>query len=222
MKLFNKIFCFLILFGLGSCVSNKNTRSENLIGKYAWAGIYGVGSVIELKSDTTFIFNWTAGLSNGTSEGTWSLRRNSVILNSYKQPWAAVGPKFDLIEEKIQESDTLTIKLIDEFNEIVPFALIGLKLGNDVDNPEQSDMDGVCRLFNVSADSLIIRAIGYRDIDYKLKPGTSYLKFKMESRDVYYRYFTDTKWKWKNNRLYDRTIHKDRLVRKDYYEKTKE
>lgn len=45
--------------------------NKDIIGKYQWKGIYGVGSSIELKKDKTFEYNWQTGLVWGTTFGTW-------------------------------------------------------------------------------------------------------------------------------------------------------
>ena len=195
--------------------------TEQIVGKYQWNGVYGVGSTIKLEADQTFEYNWQTGLIGGTSIGTWKKEGNKITLNSDLQPPEKGIQNFEIIETTKNESDSLSIKVLGPDNENVPFANCVLKQDTLTVTGASSDFQGEVMLPKLEADSLIISFIGYETIRHTLDSSVSNYIFKMEERNEYYEYFTDETWVYKNWRLYDPSIKKDKYVKKNYYERIK-
>lgn len=202
-----------------SCSTTKNLTTEQIIGKYQWNGIYGAESTIELKADQTFKYNWQTGLIGGTTFGTWEREGAKIILNSELQPSENGIQKFEITNTGSKKSDLLSIKVVGPGNESVPFATCVLKNDTTTLKEASTDLQGEAELPGLEADSLIISFVGYKTIRYKLDSSISTLVFKMEEGNEYYEYFTNETWTYKNERLYDPSIKKDKYVKKDYYEK---
>ena len=114
MKVFYLFFLFLI-FG---CSSSKKVNDSDIVGKYSYKGVYGVGSTIEFKESRTFIYTWVTGLLNGTTEGTWSVSGKKIILNSDRKKSDSI--KFRILENSDNNSDVYNFKFLDENENIVP------------------------------------------------------------------------------------------------------
>ncbi|NEV95065.1 carboxypeptidase-like regulatory domain-containing protein [Psychroflexus sp. YR1-1] len=214
-------FTILTILIFISCSSTKNLTTDHIIGKYQWNGIYGIGSTIELKADQTFEYNWQTGLIRGTTFGTWEKDGTQITLNSNLQPPENGIENFEIIETEKNKSDSLLIKVIGSDNESVPFAACVLKQNTTTLTGASTDFQGETKLPKLEADSLIISFIGYKTIRHRLDSSVSTYVFKMEEENEYYEYFTNEKWTYKNERLYDPSIKKDKYVEKDYYEKIK-
>ena len=210
------ILTFLIFI---SCSSTKNLTTQQITGKYKWNGIYGIGSTIELKADQTFEYNSQIGLIGSTTFGTWEKEGIQITLNSNLQPPENGIDNYEIIETEKNESDFLFIKVIGPDNESVPFAACFLKQDTVTLTGASTDFQGITNLPMLKADSLIISFIGYKTIRHRLDSSFSAYIFKMKERSECYEYFTDEKWTFKNGRLYDPSIKKDKYVRKDYYER---
>jgi hypothetical protein len=195
--------------------------TEQISGKYQWNGVYGIGSTIELKTDQTFEYNWQTGLIGGTTFGTWEKEGTRITLNSNLQPPKNGTEDFEIIETEKKESDSLLIKVIGPDNESVPFVDCVLKEDTSTLTGASTDFQGQTKLPKLDADSLIISFTGYKTIRHRLDSSFSTYVFKMEEGNEYYEYFTDETWTYKNGRLYDPSIKKDKYVKKDYYEKIK-
>lgn len=195
--------------------------TEQIIGKYQWNGIYGIGSTIELKADQTFEYNWQSGLILGTTFGTWEKEGTKITLNSHLQPPENGIEDFEIIETEKKKSDSLLIKVIGSDNESVPFAACVLKQNTTILTVASTDFQGETKLPKLEADSLIVSFIGYKTIRHQLDSSVSTYVFKMEVGNEYYEYFTNETWIYKNERLYDYSIKKNKYVEKDYYEKIK-
>jgi hypothetical protein len=210
------ILTFLIFV---SCSTTKNITTEQIIGKYQWSGVYGVGSTIEIQEDQTFEYNWQAGLMRGTTFGTWERDGNKIILTSEMQPSKNGIENFEIISTERKSSDSLSIKVISPYKETVPFAACILKKDTTTLAGVSTDFQGETKLPKLEADSLIISLLGYKTIRHKLDHSISTYVFKMEEGNDYYEYFTGETWTYKNGRLYHSSIKKEKYVKKDYYEK---
>jgi hypothetical protein len=212
------ILTFLIFI---SCSSTKNLTREQIIGRYQWNGVYGVISTIKLKADQSFEYNWQIGLIGGTTFGTWEREGSKIILNSELQPFENGIETFEIIKAERKNSDFLSVKIIGPDNESVPFAACVLKQDTTTLKGVSTDFQGETKLPKLEADSLIISFVGYKTIRHKIDQSISTYVFKMEEGNDFYEYFTNETWTYKNGRLYDPSIKKDKYVKKDYYEKIK-
>ena len=214
---------YLILIVLiVSCQSIKDFNEEKIYGKYRWYGIYGVTSSITLNKDKTFIYRWQQGLMNGTTNGNWRLVAQTLVLNSEKQPNDPVE-KFQIISEESIPSNHYHLKIMEENNE--PMWFVSCTLMNDTVSIHHTvtDTNGVCKIPLVEEGNKIeICFLGYYSIDIPVGElnGNS-LIIKMKEKAAYYEYFTNRRWKIKDDKLIDPAIKKDRYVKKNYYEKVK-
>ena len=214
-------YVILTLLIFISCSSTKSLTTEQIVGKYQWHGVYGIRSTIELKADQTFEYNWQTGLISGTTFGIWKRDENKITLNSKLQPPENEIQNFEIIRIEKYKSDSLSIKVIGYDNESLPSAFCVLMKDGLVLTGAGTDLQGETKLPKSEADSLIISFIGYKTISIPPDSSISKYIFKMEEGDEYYEYFTDETWTYKDGRLYDPSIKKDKYVKKNYYERIK-
>ena len=202
-----------------SCSTTKNLTENKILGTYHWTGIYGVGASIELKKDGVFEYNWVTGLINGTTIGTWTLEGRKIKLNSEFQPDTNLNQDFEIISTEKSDTGLLTLKVLDSNGSPVYFARCFLEHNNKVIESSTTDLNGFAKLNKLDSDSLKIQFIGYKTVKIKYDKTVSHYEIKMKEIHDYYEYFTDKVLIYKNKRLYDKTIKKNKYVRKNYYER---
>ncbi len=217
-KMRTTLFILTFLF-FASCSVNKNLTHEQLFGKYRRNPIYGVSNSIELKSDLTFIYDWQAGLMNGRTYGKWEVNGNRIVLNSEQKP-----PEYNYEVLKINSlnSDTLTIKIYNAEGMEMPFANCLLKVGATTLINASSDSTGEMNFPRINtADSLIIKYLGYKTIRYHIENSEFDYIFHMKDEITNIRYFSNETWIFKRDRLYDPLFKWHFYDRKNYYIKIK-
>lgn len=182
-----------------SCSSTKNLTDKDLIGKYRFEFDYWVYSTIDLKEDNTFEYEWIAGLTGGTTYGTWKRERNKIILNSeLKKP-----KDYEIIRADNKESDSITIKIVFYMGDI---ELVGanclLELNNKIVETTSTNFDGIAVLPKVEADSLEVSFAGLKTIRHKLDKNQTYYEFRMKD-DFFYENFKNDIWIFKSGKLYN-------------------
>ncbi len=197
----------------------KTPTTKEVAGRYNWGGIYGVSSTMLLKEDSTFTFNWQAGLMWGETVGSWNIKRNKITLHSNQQPRNNTGIR-EPIMTKSTPSDHIEIEVIDQDSISLVLVGVALKRGNDKLWVGKADFNGKVVLPNIQADSIYITFPGFENITYPIKDtAISYYKFQMEMDDLGFRYFTQEKWKYRPNRLYDPTVYRDKNTKPHYHVK---
>lgn len=182
-----------------SCSSTKNLTDKDLIGKYRFEFDYWVNSTIDLKEDNTFEYEWIAGLTGGTTHGTWKRERNKIILNSDLQK----SDDYEIIRTDNKQSDSITVKMISATDNLpLPGANCMLKLNKKIVKAISANLDGIAVLPKIEADSLEMSFIGYGTIRHKLDSDITYYEFKMKE-DFFYEYFTEDIWIFKSGKLYN-------------------
>lgn len=202
-----------------SCSLSKNISEKELTGTYQWSGIYGVGATIELKKDGVFEYNWVAGLTSGTTKGKWTCEARTIKLNSDLQPGINSTPDFEIIKTEKGNTGTLTLKVLNTDNNPLLLALCYLQRNDSITASANTGTDGMAQLPKADSDSLIIKFVGYKTAYLKYDPAVSYYEIKMIEMPSHYVYFTNKELIFKNNRMYDTSIKKDKYVRKNYYER---
>lgn len=206
---------YIFIFFLFSCSATKQVPTKETTGTYGWTGYYGDASLITLYSDSTFRYNWQSGLIQGTTLGSWTQKRNSIILNSHLQPDKSVND-FEVIETSAGHPDTISIKVVSAKNEPVPF--VACVLSTDTSTIALStDFEGEVRFQKIPADSLELYYLGKTE---RLKLDSSISRYVLEvvDGDGYYQFFTNEEWKLINGRLYCPNLKNDGIVN-DYFEK---
>jgi len=215
----NKILILMVLFF--SCKSIKTEKGE-IVGKYQWYGIYGVASNITLNKDNTFIYHWQTGLINGTTNGNWKLKGNTLILNSEKQPFKEED--FSIKERNKTSDNHFEVKVIDEEEKYeLIFATCILEKDTNLIIEKSTDINGNCILpFVENPDKLKFSYVGYKEVEISTKElTTNSFILEMKEENNYYEYFTNREWKVRKGKIYDPKIRKGKYVKKNYYERIK-
>lgn len=189
----------MLLLIFVSCSSTKNLTDKDLIGKYQFEFDYWVNSTIDLKENNTFQYEWVAGLSGGTTYGTWKREKNKIVLNSEKQRIK----NYEVIRTDNKKSDSIIVKAVFYMgDEVLPLANCVLELNRKMVGSSSTNIDGIAVLPKVEADSLQVSFIGLKTIRHKLDKDITYYEFRMKD-DFFYEYFTNDIWVFKNGKLYD-------------------
>ena len=90
-----------------------NTIAQTLAtiaGEYYLKGVMEMASGIKLNTDSSFEFFFSYGALDRSGAGKWSLKNNTIILNS---PLPA-SQDFALVSNKTVNNDQLTIKILEQ------------------------------------------------------------------------------------------------------------
>ena len=205
-----------------SCSTTTKITLEQITGKYHWSNIYGVHSTIQLNENKTFEYKWQAGLIQGITYGSWNRSGKKIILNSEIQPSDDKQNNFEILKFASGKSDSLSIKVVNLNNEPIGFVHCILKTDTLKLTGASTGFQGKATIPKLKADSLIIIPPGnYKAIHLKFDYSVSRYEFKMDDINENYTYFTEEAWEYKEDRLYDPSIKKDKHTKKCYYEKIK-
>ena len=216
-----KTIYFILVILLSSCfVFKKNIiRNKDVVGEYN-GSVYGKRDIgkynpfgfqpsLKIYKDNTFLYEWTSphipiDKKFGKTTGKWTIIGDSLEMNSDLQP--SFNPKksnYSLLEKSENISDSLRIEIIDDDNQIVPFAPCVLMSNSIVKASSRTNGIGVASLPRISADSLIILAYN-SEIRMKAEKGISYYKFRIIQYTSDYVYFTNNKFVLSNDSLIGR------------------
>lgn len=196
---------------------NAQTENIDIIGKYNRTGSLGFSARIELKPDSSFVYNWSIGLMGGITKGYWHLNNKNLILNSELQPNIH---KTDFLLEEMNKtsSQKITIQVKTKSGESLPFATCTGYLNEQIFEGS-TDMDGKISFDIESIERIEISFVGFKLVSFmNLDKSINDFVFVLEEESDYYEYFTNEKWRVKKGRLYDYKIKKDRWT-KNYFEK---
>ena len=196
-----------------NCTTNKNM----IYGKYVWDGGYDVYESIQIKSDSTFEFNWYAGLAGeGITLGKWKVNNGNLVLNSFNQSSNTLN--FVVLNELVNSKDFIEVKIVDQYGPVFGANCEFLFKGNNVAF-STSNSDGIVMISKQKFDTIKITFIGKQEIIYLLKyKDFNFFEFEMLDK-VDYLFFNNEKWKIKKNRLYSKSVKSIKSLEKNYYEK---
>ena len=214
MKVFYLFFLFLI-FG---CSSSKKVNDSDIVGKYSYKGVYGVGSTIEFKESRTFIYTWVTGLLKGTTEGTWSFSDNKIVLNSNRKESEDV--KFKILENSDNNSDFFSFKSLDENKNIVPNVNCILLKDNNETKGFEANFDGELQI-SKKEDFQKIKFLftGFQEFEIKKEDLKGNMTLMMIQKETYYLYFENEVMILKGDKIYTDLIKKTRHVKNDFFTK---
>ena len=98
----------LVFIIVSSCSTYKN---NDVSGFYRTKGGFEWGSSIYLNIDSTFSYKWQTGLIIGVTTGRWSIKNDSLILNSDWQPKEDAVPDYYLIDRSKVDSGEIVFEL---------------------------------------------------------------------------------------------------------------
>ncbi|SHI79593.1 hypothetical protein SAMN05444337_0820 [Flavobacterium haoranii] len=188
-----------------------------IYGKYVWDGGYDVYESIQIKSDSTFEFNWHAGLAGeGITLGKWKVNNGNLVLNSFNQSSNTLN--FVVLNELVNSKDFIEVKIVDQYGPVFGANCELLFKGNNVAF-STSNSDGIVMISKQKFDTIKITFIGKQEIIYLLKyKDFNFFEFEMLDK-VDYLFFNNEKWKIKKNRLYSKRVKSIKSLEKNYYEK---
>ena len=188
-----------------------------IYGKYVWDGGYDVYESIQIKSDSTFEFNWYAGLAGeGITLGKWKVNNGNLVLNSFNQSSNTLN--FVVLNELVNSKDFIEVKIVDQYGPVFGANCEFLFKGNNVAF-STSNSDGIVMISKQKFDTIKITFIGKQEIIYLLKyKDFNFFEFEMLDK-VDYLFFNNEKWKIKKNRLYSKSVKSIKSLEKNYYEK---
>ena len=208
----------IILFLISLLFLNCSSKRNNTFGKYSWDGGYDVFESITINPDSTFIFDWYAGLAgNGKTKGRWIKEKKYLILNSDIQP--NEKPEYILLKELEKPNDSIEFKIVDRYGPIQGANCVTF-IGNDFIEGKTTNSLGVVKFSKNKFEKLQISFVGYSDIIYYFKSSNlNFFEFEMLEKQGYYYYFVNEKWKIKKNRLYSKRVKSMKSLEKNYYGK---
>lgn len=114
----------------GGCFTCKKAVD----GIYKYKGVYGVFYEIEIHSDNTFIFYWSAGLNDGSVTGNIECHGSHLTLNG----GTPLEPKIKVEESSQSSTDSIYIK-VKSFEDVpLGYAIVMLNNGQAI----LSDIEG--------------------------------------------------------------------------------
>ena len=175
---------------------------------------YDLWSKMTLNPDSTFKFEWKQGLLRGTTEGKWQSKRKKLVLTSELQPTIQ---SYEVIESKENLKHGTMFKLLDNANDPLPFAIVGMHKKGELIATAQTELEGIATSVNSDFDSLSVNYVGYPKVRYQVKDSlANSFVIIFDEWDEMYRYFTGEKWKLKKDRLYDPQIRRSKYIKKPY------
>ena len=190
-------------------------KKNNISGFYRTKAGYEWGSSIYLNIDSTFSYKWQVGLLLGETRGIWSIKNDSLILNSDLQPQEDTTPDYYLIDRRIMDSGEIVFELFFPDTTETLLGATGLLFkNNDTIARALSDIDGKMLFARQVFDSIKIHYLGIKSINIVDKDYDNYKIVAVEDSSIYiYEYFTDEKWEILRDTLIDNTENEY------YYEK---
>lgn len=175
---------------------------ENLAGKYYWKGIYGVGETLVLNNDKTFEFKWHQGLMNGISRGKYTLEKKLITLNSFKQPESIDNFKIHYLKTSA-ENNSYFIKILGLDKTPLGFAnCMFIKNGKIIEGKAAAENGTLYFTKKPIAEKLHIDFIGYNKAEIEIKDlKTNSFEITLTETPEYYEYFTNRKFKMRNNSI---------------------
>lgn len=213
-----KAYCLFFLCLILGCSSSKQLNYSDVIGKYSYKGIYGVGSTIEFKEDKKFTYSWVTGLLSGTTEGTWSISGKKIILNSDRKKSNVI--QFKILENSDNNSDFFSFQFLDENKNSVPKVNCILLKNNNETKGFEANFDGKLQL-SKAEDFQKIKFLftGFHDFEIKKEDLKGNVTLMMIQKETHYQYFENKVMILKDDEIYSDLIKKSRNVKNDFFTK---
>lgn len=214
MKIYYLLFIFLIL----GCASSNKVSDSDIVGKYSYKGIYGIGSTIDFNRDKTFVYNWVEGLIGGSTKGTWSVSGKKIILNSDRKKSDVI--KFRIIENSENNLDFYKFKFLDENKDILPNVICLFVKESGEMKELDANFDGELRV-SKNEDFQKVRFIflGFQEFEIKKEDLKGNVTLMMFQKETYYQYFENEVMIFKGDKIYTDLIKKTRHVKNDFFTK---
>jgi len=198
MRIIISVLCSTLLI---SCLSIREIKKDNIIGKYIGIEEYSIGANIELFADNTFKYDWYAGLTSGSTFGQWNDENGFLLLNSEKQPNQLNTDTYEIIQELKNEANAITIKVVDNENQPIPFINCIITTSKGEEKAVSSEK-GLCEFVsNALLEKIELFSIGFKNVEYKPINASNDLIIQLRASNENYQFFTNEKWEIKKNKL---------------------
>lgn len=124
-------------------------QQNNIVGEYYLSGVMETASGIKLDADSTFQFFFSYGALDRSGSGRWSIKNNSLVLNSSK---SYPGRDFKLTDSSTDNNNFITLKIEDPNQNVLRYVHC-LAVIKDSVTIFDADHDGIIILPNRSVES---------------------------------------------------------------------
>jgi hypothetical protein len=186
----------------------KELEMSDVVGEYEFKDNSSIYSSIELKPDSTFYLRYEGGLLTSMSEGVCCVEKRQVVLNSFRKSHKS---GFEIIENVNLPKDSIFLKVVDLYDNNLPFTKLSLVKGDSV-IVLILGFDSEFKFLKKDCDSILIRSMFFPEI--KIVVGdlvNNNLLLKFDQGMVRYEYLLDEKWLIKKNRLYSPLLKKNQF-----------
>jgi hypothetical protein len=207
---------FLLTFTF-SCSLMKELEMSDVVGEYEYSDRISYYSTVQLKADSTFNFNSGVGLSSSVSSGKWSVKGRRVILNSFQKKHEKGYVLIHSVGGEL--SDSITLNIVDVNGDELPFSKIRFVDGS-TNKTIILDFNSSITILKSDYDSIYVRPFYCPEMGVSVKElNSESITIQFDQGLVYYHYFLNEKWRFKNNRLYNGWFMKNKFQKQNYYKR---
>ena len=169
---------------------------------------------MEFSADGNFVYDFRSDYLNGRTIGTWEIKENKVILNSYIEP--PVVEDKSVVTGIPNKKEGFLLKAVDGiYGYGLPFVDF-LVYGSGRQVRCVTDGEGECRLKDIEPERVFLIDKTYGSYLYEVPDDeTEGLKFTLDQQTEYYRYFVNEEWILEEDKLIPPEViygEKDTLV----------
>ena len=126
-------------------------QKNKLAGEYYLQGVMETASGFKLNPDSTFEFFFIYGALDRSGSGTWTLKNNSIVLNSKPHP----GKDIALISSKKTNDDSIVIKIVEANSFFLSHVYCVLTSG-DKQSEQLSNKEGIISFPMQAANTIML------------------------------------------------------------------
>ncbi len=189
------IYIILVMLSFHSC------KAQGIaLGEYK-NSTFDTQHILMLNADSTFSFFWKEGLVSDTAEGTWSVNRNKLTLNSFitKQD---VQSFHEIVNCDTCKNESF-VKVIDfTTKEEIPYSRLIIFDKGVVILDEVANIEGSAKVNFENIDSIQVENIGFNSYSFVPdKNNNSFYKVSMKPEELNRKVIDNETWKVKKVQL---------------------
>lgn len=210
---------FIAFIFISSC-KFQEIKNKRITGTYQTNIKYSKAAMtITIHENNLFTYEWSAGLSYGTTTGTWKRVSNKLILNSDQQPKKRY---FKITEEAKTDEEIIKIKVLDETKDyLIGASCMLMKDSIEIDG-STTDLNGICKLpYSKDANKIIISYTSLKTAIFSPDSLNSNCVTVELKPSGYYEYFTNREWKIRGRKIIAPERRRKLFSRDHYFKKLK-
>lgn len=157
---------YLVIFFISVLYSCKSLDKKDVLGVYEYESPISIGKLI--LNDTTFEYSYDIPLASYVSKGTWSLKQDTIVFQSY----GTYKSNFLFVKESIGKKSY--IQVLNENG--VPLRMIKVVINDNV--TKETDINGEIYIDNYLEGKIIKVAINNEYVDIDVDKSIYYPKSK--------------------------------------------